>query len=103
MKPISREELARIIARQVIDEAATELGRLIIGRETVDEVQAGEVTMSLLQAGRELVASGVPYLLVNRGKAILCFTCGRISHHRKDVEQRYCGACHKFHDDEVPA
>jgi len=29
---------------------------------------------------------------------IRCHTCGRISYHPKDVKERYCGACHKFHD-----
>ena len=31
--------------------------------------------------------------------AIRCHTCQRISTHPKDVRERYCGACHRFHDD----
>jgi len=48
---------------------------------------------------------GVGYdLIVNRetGRLVLgirCHTCQRISYHPKDVEQRYCGACHVFHED----
>jgi len=29
---------------------------------------------------------------------IKCPQCGRVSHHPKDEEHRYCGACHQFHD-----
>jgi hypothetical protein len=29
---------------------------------------------------------------------IRCPKCGRVSHHPKDEEHRYCGACHQFHD-----
>jgi hypothetical protein len=34
------------------------------------------------------------------GKAfvvIVCTTCGRASHNRHDIEERYCGNCHRFH------
>ena len=30
---------------------------------------------------------------------ITCLTCGRTSYHPKDVENKYCGYCHKFHKD----
>jgi uncharacterized OB-fold protein len=30
---------------------------------------------------------------------IRCHTCGRTSYQPRDVEERYCGACHKFHDE----
>jgi len=29
---------------------------------------------------------------------IHCLLCDSISHNRHDVENRYCGACHLFHD-----
>lgn len=32
-----------------------------------------------------------------RDGAITCFTCGRTSHHPKDVEERYCGQCKVYH------
>jgi hypothetical protein len=47
---------------------------------------------------------GVGYdLVINRetGRLVLgirCHTCNRTSYHPKDVEERYCGACHTFHD-----
>jgi hypothetical protein len=47
---------------------------------------------------RDIVASGVPFLPVANGKAIICFTCGLVSHNPNDVEQRYCGNCHVFHE-----
>jgi ribosomal protein S27AE len=30
---------------------------------------------------------------------IVCPRCGMVSHNPNDVEQRYCGNCHAFHDD----
>jgi hypothetical protein len=30
---------------------------------------------------------------------IVCPACGRVSHNPHDIEHRYCGACHAFHDD----
>jgi uncharacterized OB-fold protein len=48
---------------------------------------------------------GIGYdLVVNQetGRLVLgirCHTCGRTSYHPKDVEERYCGHCHVFHDD----
>ena len=32
-------------------------------------------------------------------ESITCPKCGRTSYHPEDVRQRYCGACHRFHDD----
>jgi len=29
---------------------------------------------------------------------IKCLICGMTSWHRRDVETKYCGRCHKFHD-----
>lgn len=34
--------------------------------------------------------------------AITCKHCGKKSYHAKDIEQRYCGHCHLFHDDIWP-
>ena len=50
-----------------------------------------------------IIAPGIiynlPYLLLEEGKAIQCLTCHMVSHNPNDVEQRYCGKCHKFHED----
>ncbi len=29
---------------------------------------------------------------------IRCLKCGRTSFNAKDIEQKYCGACHSFHE-----
>jgi len=29
---------------------------------------------------------------------ISCPRCGAVSHHPKDIQERYCGRCHQFHD-----
>ena len=31
--------------------------------------------------------------------AIRCHRCQAISFHPSDVRERYCGACHRFHED----
>ncbi len=33
------------------------------------------------------------------GPAIQCLRCGLVSYHPKDVEHRYCGRCHIFHEE----
>lgn len=33
------------------------------------------------------------------GRAIRCLLCERTSYNANDVSERYCGACHLFHDD----
>ncbi len=30
---------------------------------------------------------------------IQCLVCGRISYHPEDIRERYCGSCHRFHED----
>jgi hypothetical protein len=35
--------------------------------------------------------------------AILCLVCMRLSHNPNDVANRYCGKCHRFHDDPTPS
>lgn len=30
---------------------------------------------------------------------ITCHRCGMTSHHPEDIKHRYCGMCHRFHDD----
>lgn len=41
-------------------------------------------------------------LLPARGAAapaIQCLRCGRISYNPNDIREKYCGFCHRFHDD----
>jgi len=30
--------------------------------------------------------------------SITCPQCGRTSHNPNDVREKYCGACHQYHD-----
>jgi hypothetical protein len=30
---------------------------------------------------------------------ILCLICLRVSYNRHDIAHRYCGHCHRFHED----
>lgn len=43
------------------------------------------------------------YLLTTRDgyDTITCLACGRTSANKHDIEQRYCGHCHVFHDDQT--
>jgi hypothetical protein len=31
--------------------------------------------------------------------SITCLACGMVSYLRADIQNRYCGHCHAFHDD----
>jgi hypothetical protein len=44
----------------------------------------------------ETVADGKSYA------GITCLLCGRTSYNLNDIANRYCGACHRFHEDHVP-
>lgn len=43
-----------------------------------------------------------PYELPPGRDPITCPKCGRTSYHPVDIEKKYCGACHEFHED-MPA
>lgn len=38
------------------------------------------------------------YLLLESGRAIKCLNCSMVSYSLRDIEERYCGNCHQFHD-----
>ncbi len=102
----TREQIAEAITRQLVKEALqlvkealAEVGLsedsaiAAIGRATDNRVA--------LQLGRDIAASGVSWLLVESGAAIMCLKCGAVSHNANDVKQRYCGSCHEFLDVEL--
>ena len=39
-----------------------------------------------------------PFSISFDGASITCNTCKQTSHNINDVEKRYCGFCHKFHE-----
>ena len=43
------------------------------------------------------------YLLTTdaKGPAIMCVVCGTTSRNANDVNQKYCSACHWFHEDRL--
>ena len=49
-----------------------------------------------------LLARGERYR-IDDGRRITCLTCGLTSQNPHDVEQRYCGSCHRWHDEPEPA
>ena len=42
------------------------------------------------------------FVIAADGQSITCLHCRMTSYHPKDVENRYCGHCHIFHDDVWP-
>ena len=42
------------------------------------------------------------YHLLDNDTAIQCLRCNRVSHYPLDIENRYCGHCHLFLDQEAP-
>lgn len=43
------------------------------------------------------------YLISHEGQPyIQCLRCGFVSYHPRDIQARYCGRCHVFHDDPPP-
>ena len=57
-------------------------------------------------AFRSVVGLGDRYLLITRPtgmRGIVCCTCWRLSWSRRDIEERYCGYCHQFHEDNAHA
>lgn len=42
------------------------------------------------------------YTIAADGKSITCKRCKRTSYHPRDIEERYCGSCHVFHEDLWP-
>jgi hypothetical protein len=43
------------------------------------------------------------YVLCPAAGAILCLVCQKLSHNPNDGANRYCGSCHRFHDDPKPS
>jgi hypothetical protein len=49
----------------------------------------------------DLLWSTISYAVSFDGKVFFCRMCGMASHNPQDVENRYCGHCHCFHDNEA--
>ena len=85
---MTREDIVEALLRQMLSE---------VSPPTPNPIWAELGAEMFRQLARDIVASDVPYLLVHQGKAIMCLRCGAVSHNPHDVEQLYCGACHRFH------
>jgi hypothetical protein len=57
------------------------------------------VPMLTLQPPRDWRQTGQSYELLDDGRAIRCLACGLTSYHPRDVAEKYCGFCHRFHED----
>ena len=45
--------------------------------------------------GYRFVRNALGYVI-----SIQCCRCGLVSYNANDIRERYCGHCHRFHDDE---
>ena len=89
---MTREDIVEALVHQMLEDVGT-----------VPAAWLAEMATAFARPlARDIVASDVPYLLVHHGEAIMCLRCGAVSHNPHDVEQLYCGACHRFHA-ELPA
>lgn len=114
--PVSAEEIAALQAevRKLMypDEPAVPLvvhllraGRAVCGLTgTPDEWPPGHRWVSVAGAGVTCAACQVfdDRLMYPAAQqpSFTCPRCGRISHHPRDVQERYCGACHQFFPEE---
>jgi ribosomal protein L37E len=44
-------------------------------------------------------AKTMSYVIGDKGWSITCVRCGLKSYNINDVVQRYCGNCHRFHEE----
>ena len=70
-------------------------GRVLpLSAETIDgilaEIAAHGVTPDLVAATIHIIEQPLP--------SITCPQCGAKSYNKHDIAERYCGACHLFHD-----
>jgi hypothetical protein len=49
-----------------------------------------------LMAQRIKFTTGLQYLVKPDLSAIMCLTCGMVSHNPNDIREKYCGNCHRF-------
>ncbi len=48
------------------------------------------------------IREGYDLLTINGEPAIRCTQCQQVSYHPKDIAERYCGRCQKFHEEPAP-
>lgn len=53
------------------------------------------------QGWRRFVGPGFEVKTVLGSLSIRCKSCGAISFNAGDISQRYCGRCHRFHEEDV--
>ena len=80
--------------------AAIQLAKLAIVWEQAHAVYfPGSAHDMAAIASAVLLESGAEYFLSLDGKTITCVKCRKTSSNPNDVEKRYCGFCHVFHED----
>lgn len=81
--------------------AAVRLARLAIAYEQACAVYFPDPAREMAELASIVCAeAGVKYWISPWGDSITCTKCRKTSRHPKDVAERYCGACHVFHEDQ---
>ena len=90
---MTREELAAI--------ETVQLAKSAVAFERAIAIYFPGAAKEIAELGRRvLLEKGIRYWISPFGAAITCVTCGLTSHNPHDVAEHYCGACHRFHDDD---
>lgn len=73
---------------------------LVASCDLVTEVEASMKDLGVLKhgVGYDLVIAREALRLI---LGIRCHTCQRVSYNHKDISERYCGACHMFHEERL--
>ena len=100
---MQKNSLPQHIRRSVeTDEPVVRLAKLAIAYEKAFRVYFPDPAKDLAEAGSAVLLSlGIRCWVSAYGDAITCVKCGNTSHNAKDVENRFCGACHEFMENGV--
>jgi hypothetical protein len=79
-------------AAEIHDAGVEELCKLAIAFEKAHAKEMAE------SASAYLLARNIRFWISPRGDSITCIACRMTSNNPNDVENRYCGNCHKFHE-----
>jgi hypothetical protein len=88
---------AECITRSLVGSVGHQLGICLCkGGEYEDSpnLTKREAAKAAFEQAQSIGAQRAPY--------IVCPRCGSVSHHPKDISERYCGRCHRFHDETRP-
>jgi hypothetical protein len=79
-----------------------ELAKHAVAFERAFAVYFPDPAKEMAELGRRvLLAQSLRYWISPDGRSITCVNCRMTSYNPHDVSEHYCGACHRFLDDEA--